>query len=312
MGGNRLLNSLKLIAFLVCAGLLTGETLVKKFKGKEVEFALKQVEVGSLPAMAQIALASYLDPKFGKQGERGPKEIIEWARHENAPLGSLMDRTFIWNVNCKGCSSFLVEGQRFKALQYGSMALAVTAVPGKDYTTIVIGGTYNSEAKNSIDILPEQYELFEIAPEMAKLEMLPVAEVARKVQHGARWKAGLTAFFGSMATQQVVVQEKGTVSGDYQSNRGNGTFSGSYSGSKTVSVPDEAAIARSRENAATIRRQADQRSEEVIDKLLKANTILPGNNFFGHLYFKRVSSAKVGVLRIPIGQVNFEIVLPLD
>jgi hypothetical protein len=158
----------------------------------------------------------------------------------------------------------------------------------------------------SVDLLAKHISLTTTDPTVTRNQPAELKDVSNAVRHGATWKAAVVAGLGGMATRSATVTEQGEVSGVYNGPNGSGQVFGTYTGTSTVTVPDNAARARAIEHANHIRTSADARSAGVIKTALVAETINPGETYCGYVYFERDKKQQAAVLQVIIGTVSFE------
>ena len=167
-----------------------------------------------------------------------------------------------------------------------------------------------NDAKVEVDILTANVGFTEVRPRILRGERALIKDVAKAVQHGARWKAALVGGFGGMATRTVNVDHSGDFSGSYHDSSGYGSFGGSYRGQSTLHVPDSEARANAQAKARQMIQEAEARSTAVVSTALLDTTLRPGEAVHGFVYFKRDKAMKAGVLQIKVGTVSFE--FPLE
>jgi hypothetical protein len=194
---------------------------------------------------------------------------------------------------CPECSRVYVEGDEYRIINDDLATVAVhLADEGKRYRVEVY--VRNKQSK-PVDLLPQEVRLNVMEPASLKrpLNQIPAAEVARKVERTARWQNFWTALGASLAQNTTTVQSTESASATvFGPNGAVALGSASGSSSAAVTTPNAAAQAeaarQSRERAAAARSLSDF----VLMSSLKANTLAPGVELGGDVYFEKEKNAE--------------------
>lgn len=213
--------------------------------------------------------------------------------------------TVRWQEGAEGADRFFSDGVPIKVLTANGVAVSVSLqdTGWKMRADVVVA----NRSQGRVDVLPETFTLDVITPKAKRLEFKSLHELAKSIENKSRWRTVLANVAGAMATQQTtsVSSTHGTVSAsDNVGNSASGVYSGS---STTITVsPDYAARQRANEQART----AVQSAGDMIDYLgrvsLKDNTLMPGQEMSGAVFFERDSKAEGVLLRVPVGNTVFE------
>jgi hypothetical protein len=131
-------------------------------------------------------------------------------------------------------------------------------------------------------------------------------QLAAAIRRGARWRAGLIEFVGSMQRKSSTTYT--SISGSSFSQGYDGFASGSFSGSavSTTVEPDYVAQMRAYQLADRLMSNAISEAEYIRSVTLKANTVMPGRYVAGAVYFQRDKKWKDALLSIAVGDEVFE------
>lgn len=279
---------------------------VKRYQGGSIQEILKQPDVGALPVSARLKLLEVVAPQVKSLSPQAIVQQIRDADTHHAANGRVILSPFVWSEGCTGCGHVFREGAQILVTRYGPLTLGVNVRHFEKYLAVLVLAKLAPDASGSVDILPDRIELVETAPDFALLKRIDIPEVAKAVRHGADWRAALISGFGGMATKTVTVQEAGSVRGTIAGPDGVGHLNGSYSGTKTVVVPDDQARRRAREDSRRMIAEATERTNTVTSTALLATSLGVDQVLGGFLYFKQSRRLRTAVLRIPVGNVGFE------
>ena len=277
---------LLLSSFCFLSAALAAEDLTKRYKGKSPEEVLRQREVAALPFSARVELLLAVAPRFKDLPPAEGMRMLRQGEDMFADSGIKPLQPFLWSQTCRACGHFFQAGRQLLTADYGPLRLAVSASEFEKYVSVAVLAILTSDATFNVDILPQNISFVQTSPKIVPFESASIRDVAKTVEHGAHWKAGLVAGFGGMATKQVTVEEQGQLNGTYRGSQGSGRFDGNYNGTSTVTVPDEQARERARNQAVEMLEQAEARSSSVTNSALMATTLAPDQKVDGFVYFK--------------------------
>lgn len=294
------------LLLLLSASLPAADDLIKRYRGKTVEDVLAQREVAALPFSARIELLVAVAPQIKDMPPGETMRLIKQSEELHAASGLKSLEPRVWSQGCQWCGHFFHGGRQLLTAEYGPLKLAVSAAEFEKYVSVLVVASMSPDAKFSVDILPGAIGFVQTSPLFVPFESVSIRDVAKTVQHGAGWKAGMVAGFGGMATKQIKVEEQGQLDGTYSGSGGSGTFRGTYNGDSKVTVPDEEARKRARDQADAMLEEAQTRSGNVVKSALLATTLGPGQHIAGFTYFKNRKGLRAGILRVAVGNVGFE------
>lgn len=210
-----------------------------------------------------------------------------------------------WQEGSQGSDKLLSDGAVVKILTANGVTVSASLkdTGWKQRADIMI--TNNSEQR--FDVIPETFTLDVVTPKRKSLAYQAPEKLAKSLNRRAQWAAALSAFGGSLATQQSrsTSSTEGTVHAtDNSGNSASGTYSGTTT--TTTTSPDYFARQRANEQGNNALRNAGDTIDYIYKVSLKPNTVMPGKDVFGAVYFERDSKAETAILKIPVGDLIFE------
>ena len=219
-----------------------------------------------------------------------------------------------WHESSQGSDKFLKDGAVIKVLTESGVTVAVSLrdTGWKMRADIMI--TNNTERR--FDVLPEMFTLHAVTPPNGRwdpqegtksLAYQAPEKLAKSIRRRAGWVAALSAVGGSMETQES--KSVSSTEGDVRVRDKNGnSVSGTYSGTTTTTTrsPNYAARERWNEQATNAIRGFENTISYMFRITLKSNTVMPGQDVLGAVYFEREKRSREGLLRIPINNITFE------
>jgi len=209
-----------------------------------------------------------------------------------------------WAPGATGCDSIFSGGARYKTITTEDVYVSVSL---QDTGWKLRADIYvRNKGLDRLDVLPEMVSLSVVSPEPKNLEYQEPGQLAKSVQKKARW----ASFFGNLAaglqTQRVTSTTSGSASGYASDNEGNWT-SGTASGSATTetTIPDYAAQERAAQQSARNMQTAQDAVTYLYAIALRANTIGPGGDVYGAVFFERNKDPKL-VLRVKLAATTYE------
>ena len=168
-----------------------------------------------------------------------------------------------------------------------------------------------NHSNRNVDILPERFVMTLLQPKKEILEHIPPERVIGKINSSVAWSRLFTGMVAATATrrQETVSNETGTVNVYGEGGTATGTYSGTTT--STAQVPDE----QQRQRIWQAQREREQHAynwaQSVASSSLRANTLAPGREIHGLVYFKRERScaSRDGcsiLLTVPVGDTTFE------
>ena len=212
--------------------------------------------------------------------------------------------TVRWVRGSSNSESLYKDGALVEVLREGGIEIRATLADTGAKMRVNILVVNNSPAR--IDVVPDQFALEITEPKLQVLKYQDPGQMAKSMARRAGW-AGFGAGLGGMSTKTVSSesQTNGNVSiHDQDGNSSNGTYSGSTT--TTTTVPDEQARERSRERVAEIHERTRESIAELNSMALRANTLEPGMQVEGAVFFSREKKHDRAVLTVPIGPRSYE------
>jgi hypothetical protein len=196
-----------------------------------------------------------------------------------------------WTDSDSCCLAEYRDGVRFKVIGEGEISIATSMMDKYGKTGVGVGIWLDKNAHNRIEISPESVKLFEVSgSSLREVKREDPGKMAHSAEKRAAIASGLGTFGANMQTQ---------------------TTTGTTSSGDTVTVrsPDYGAQRRAQENAKVEQQAAQDFGLAVVQSALKKNTINPGGNVIGWVYFSHQKKGLL-LLRINVDDLVFEI--PFD
>jgi hypothetical protein len=243
----------------------------------------------SLSQSSQLNLLSRLDERERRSKQRSLNNFVVWDQADK-----------------KDCDFFYQDGEQIFITYSGPLTLATSIYQGKDFVVAWIYALLDKNSKVRIDILPDQITLCTILPQVALKNPVNPDRLSASMVKKARIWGALLAGLSGMATSSRTTYGSGEFDGAYSSYGTYGSFRGTYSGTSTTTQPDYTAREQGQRAAQRTIERAEQRAQQLSMGALRGTTLMPGAQASGLIYFPKDKRGQSGVLRIPIGAMDFE------
>ena len=276
----------------------------KEWRGKTQAELLAIPEIGRMPFVAQDQIVGALDSAYGALPWSQRQQPLLAAEREHAAAERRNPRSvLVWDKGASFSFDYYTDGEHYYAILKHPLFISIKLV---EYEKYVRAWVYVSSEKGSslkFDVFTRNISYSSIAPRPELREPVSADQVAKSIRNGSRWRAALVAGLGGFATTTATTQESGTFNGS----AGSATVNGSFSGSSTTTAPDYAARQRALNNASGIRSEAERKSDGITLTAFRDNTVFPGSEVNGFVYFKRDRAHDAsGVLRVILGTLSIE------
>ena len=172
-----------------------------------------------------------------------------------------------------------------------------------------------NHSNRSVDVLPERFVMTLLGSKKKILEYVPPERVIGKINSSVAWSRVFSGMATATATrrEETVSNTSDTVNVYGEGGIVTGTLSGTTT--STRQVPDEQQRHEIWEAQRQRELQAYNSAHSVSDSSVRANTLAPGREIHGLVYFKRERScaSRTGcsiLLTVPVGDTTFE--FPVD
>jgi hypothetical protein len=200
-----------------------------------------------------------------------------------------------WKPNCPGCDDRYENGLEEKGLFTNQASIIVFLIPdsGKLAISVYVGNP--AESTGRIDVNPDNFHLFKITENgLSELKRADAEKMAKSMERRERIVqsigAGLSAAGGSETTANGTVNYSDGTTADY-----------------TVTVPNPQAQTDAINRAQANIRRTQSQGARLVGEELKRNTLNPGQNTMGRLFFPNQKSGDNLLLRADIGDARYEI-----
>ena len=163
-----------------------------------------------------------------------------------------------------------------------------------------------NDSSDAINIVPEQVRIHQATPKDEYLEARSQRDLQRSVDHGLIWKEILIGLAAGLSRNYTTIQTSsvGIVGTPY----GSGFVYGSTV--TTVSSPDWELRARWFALGDQIAAEGKTAKELIAQQSLKKNTIFPGTQLTGTVWFRRHQALQSGIVDVTIGSRTYEFPFP--
>ena len=212
-----------------------------------------------------------------------------------------------WSSTDPNCTSALSDGRTVRMIRANGLAV-LAAIWDNGSKTQAFVGVKNDTAAN-VDVRPETFQLVVSAPKYRTLAYQDPDKMAKSIQRSANWRSAF-AGLGSLSQQQTI--STSTTSGTATVSGTGGTATGTYNGTTmtTTSQPDNAARERAAAQVNQIRTGAATAVASLQSAALRANTIFPGQQMIGAVFFEHESRIQEATLTVVVGNDSF--VIPFE
>lgn len=201
-------------------------------------------------------------------------------------------KMFYWEKDCKICDQITSDGVTYFIFNTPDFSLAVSGFEGKKvlFTEVYLVNK-SSDLKNRIEFNPNDariavflkkedktpVELSPLSPEQAadKMDGSSNAKVKNFFNRLGAGMANRTATVNSSTNGNVTIMDsQGISTGVYQGNT-----------TSTVTVPDEEARNEAERKVTERNAKVEAKSRAILQTTLRANTVFPGKDIMGRIYF---------------------------
>lgn len=219
-------------------------------------------------------------------------------------------QTLRWKRGSEGMDAILRDGAEYVSTTHNGVQV-VAALFDTGWKTRVELAVSNV-GEHRFDFHPETIELELQAPKQEALAYNEPEKLMKSLDRRARWSAALNQAAANASTREekTTTTTSGAVNGEYRdfNTWRSGTVYGTYheTSETTKTVPDEQAQRQAAERIAQIRRSTGDNIAFIQSATLRPNTVIPGNQLVGVVWFDREKKMEELVLRVPINGEVFE------
>jgi membrane-associated protease RseP (regulator of RpoE activity) len=163
-----------------------------------------------------------------------------------------------------------------------------------------------NDSNNAINIVPDQVRVHQSSPKDEYLEVRSQRDLQRSIDHGLIWKEILIGLAAGLSRNYTTIQTSsvGVVGTPY----GSGLVYGSTV--TTISSPDWELRAQWFALGDRIAAEGKTAKELIAQQSLKKNTIFPGTQLTGTLWFRRHQALESGTVDVAIGTRHYDFLFP--
>lgn len=222
-----------------------------------------------------------------------------------SPDAGVRSTVVSWGPAAPGSDRLLKDGLVIAVLVRDSIAAAISIVRSDNQMWANVSISNSSQRR--LDIDPSTFTLEVAEPNRKHLPYLDPERLARSIRRRAAWGAALTEIAGEMATTETETEAETNVRAQARDNEGYRAQGTARSTTTVTTVTrDEQARARAAADAERITATAATKASDLVNRALRANTLMPGDEIGGVVFFERDRRARLVVLRVPVGELVYE------
>jgi hypothetical protein len=284
---------------------------LRELAGKDVSEVLSHDTIRPLPLSIKVMVLKQLFPDFAAlpAGQKAQWLEAQRTQLEGKGLPSFR-RALVWAPQTPYSDSIVKNGTRLYVIQDGARTIMLAPMLMEGFLTIALAVANGEAASSRMEVDPETFEALALVPKYKWLPRVAPSKVASKARHGVGWKSFLYAFATANPQKKVVVNDNGSFDGRINEDGQVKNFSGTYSGSRVISVPDREQEERNRQELQRMREDADKRESQVFQSALRRNTVMPGENAVGLSFFANEKKSQGLLFVIPLGDTVYEFPVP--
>lgn len=164
----------------------------------------------------------------------------------------------------------------------------------------------DNRSSDAINIVPEQVTVHQSSPKDEYLEAKSQRDLQRGIDHGLIWKEILIGLAAGLSRNYTTINTSSV--GIVRTPYGSGLVYGSTV--TTISSPDWEMQARWFALGDRIAAEGKSAKELIAQQSLKKNTIFPGTQLTGTMWFRRHQALQSGTVEVTIGDRNYEFPFP--
>jgi hypothetical protein len=211
--------------------------------------------------------------------------------------------TVRWERNAEHSDQFYHEGRLFKVVQRGDV---IVAVGFRDTGWKLRADVYVvNRSLDRFDVVPEQFTLQAVSPRVVQILYRSPEVLARSISRRAALASGLIAAGAQLQQTSSAANTQSTLNVYDAAGRPLGTIQSTST--TTATAPDVFSRWLAQQNGTLVRQSADEAAAELMAISLRATTLFAGNAVIGAVYFERDTRGQEYMLRLPIGNIVFEV-----
>lgn len=232
--------------------------------------------------------------------------------------------TVIWSADDPNSDQVLNAGLPVRILVSDGVAVSASLARNDDVLWANVSVTNRSGRR--IDVDPSQFALTEVMPKQKQLPYESPQQIVKFIKRRADWANALSGVAAEMSrdetTTQAEINTNGQSKTDFKAETRpdafsvKGTARTTSSSRTTATVTTETPDYQARmESARAIEKNtavAESKSVDVLKRALLANTLMPGEDIGGAVFFQRDKKLREAILRIPIAGKIFEFPLSIQ
>lgn len=231
--------------------------------------------------------------------------------------------TVVWTAGSDNSDQLLRRGLVVRILVKDGLAVSASLARNNDVLWANVSVTNASGGR--VDVDPSLFMLSEVSPKQKELRYEAPDAIVKFIKRRADWANAFSAMAAESSrdktTTDAEIDTKSKSTTDFEfdtrphrySIRGTAETTGSSHTTATVTTTSPDYDARM-QAARTIEKNtaaADLKSEDILKRALLANTLMPGEEVSGAVFFERDKKAQDAILRVPIAGIVFEFPLSI-
>ena len=222
------------------------------------------------------------------------------AAQRSMPFALEGPKSIVWSRGASGCDDLFSEGQYFRIIKADGVEIVLTMYDGKDHRVADVFVSNFSDRRKLIDPSMTRFTLADSAKPIVSLSPIPTEKIASQIKRRVKWANFFSALASSVPTYST---SQSNTSGTVSVYGNNGSYArGTYQGTTTTTrmSPNVYAQERAAENNQRRSLEATDRAGQVKETALKINTLFPGEQTSGLIYFEKKKFVETGAFQILI------------
>jgi len=205
--------------------------------------------------------------------------------------------TFIWQSDNPACTTRYFNGSQYAAIFTNISVVTVSIGYNAGKTAVGIIVSNRKDSKRRLEVLPENVRLFRVTPKgLEEQKRVEAEKLARRMERSARIGAALSGA-GAAFSQTTAT--------------GTATYSDGTTADYSVSMPNTQAQAQARASGQEGIARSQAAGADVVAVELKRNTLFPGQDTGGQVFFKDQKKGDMVLVEVIVGNASYHFPMQL-
>jgi TPR repeat protein len=209
----------------------------------------------------------------------------------SAPIETAPQFVFTWKPNTRGCDDKFLNGVEIEEQFTSQATVMAVLVPDLGKLAVRIGVWNPEKSTSRIEVIPENVHLLRVSDKgLAEESRTDATKMAKSMERRQRVGAALSGFGAGMSQTTA---------------SGNATYSDGTTATYQVTMPNTQAQSDAIEHGRAKISEAQDRGAYAVAAELKRNTLGPGENTIGQLFFPKQKKGEDLLVEVDIGNVRY-------